>query len=317
VVDGPVARAAWLAVVLLAAAACGPAGAGIGAGGAPSGSTSPDTGPSGGWWSAGTRAEQRYRGIGTVLDDGDGPELCLGPIMSSLPPQCGGPRLVGWDWAGIESEQRAGTRWTGPEYVVTGTYADHTLTLTEPPVRSDEYDGPRSSRSYDEERSFATPCPEPPGGWRPVDPARTTHRALQQVARAAERLDGCAELWWDQSVNPAADDPDADPGAMNDPEKLVVNVRVVGDVTAAERQLREVWGGALCVSEARRTQAELRRIQDEVARTPGMISASSGQDVVVLDVELDDGTLQRRFDEEYGEGVVRVLSALFPVSSGD
>jgi hypothetical protein len=48
-----------------------------------------------------------------------------------------------------------------------------------------------------------------------------------------------------------------------------------------------------------------------------MISASSGQDVVVLDVELDVGTLQRRFDEEYGEGVVRVLSALFPVSSGD
>jgi hypothetical protein len=104
---------------------------------------------------------------------------------------------------------------------------------------------------------------------------------------------------------------------MNDPARLVVNVRVVGDPAAAERQLREVWGGALCVSEARRTHAELRRIQDEVAGTPGMLTASARGDVVTLDVDFDDGTLQRRFDEKYGEGVVRVLSALFPVSPGD
>ena len=26
-------------------------------------------------------------------------ELCLGPIAESCPPQCGGPALVGWDWA--------------------------------------------------------------------------------------------------------------------------------------------------------------------------------------------------------------------------
>lgn len=264
--SGLLARAAWLGAVLPAAAACGPASTGSGAAASdPSGKAAdpPEASPSG-WWSAGPVGDTaRYRGIGTVLDDGDGPELCLGPIMSSLPPQCGGPRLVGWDWSGIESAQRAGVRWTVPEYVVTGSYGDHTLTLTEPPVRSDEYDGPRSRRSYDEDRSFATPCPEPPGGWRPVDPGRTTHRALQ------------------------------------------------------EQRLREVWGGALCVTRAERTAAELRRIQDEVARTPGMISASSGQDVVALDVELDDGPLQRRFDERYGEGVVRVHSALFPVSPGD
>jgi len=314
-VDGLVGHVGWLGVLLLVAA-CGPAGTGATSAPDPSAQT---PGPSGsGWWSAGPVGDAaRYRGIGMVLDDGDGPELCLGPVMSSLPPQCGGPRLVGWDWSGIESAQRAGVRWTVPEYVVTGTYADHTLTLTEPPVRSDEYDGPRSLRSYDEDRSFATPCPAPPGGWRPVDPSRTTQKALQEVARAAERIDGFAELWWDQSVNPASDDPDADPGAMNDPERLVVNVRVVGDPAAAEQQLREVWGGALCVTRAERTAAELRRIQAEVARTPGMISASSGQDVVDLDVELDDGTLQRRFEEEYGEGVVRVHSALFLLSPGD
>jgi hypothetical protein len=48
-----------------------------------------------------------------------------------------------------------------------------------------------------------------------------------------------------------------------------------------------------------------------------MLTVSARDGVVALDVDFDDGTLQRRFDEEYGEGVVRVLSALFPVSPGD
>jgi hypothetical protein len=253
------------------------------------------------------------RGIGTVLDAGDGPELCLGPILESLPPQCGGRKLVGWDWSAVESEHRAGVRWTGPEYVVTGTYDGTTFTLTEPPIRSEDYDGPRPEHP-DEDDRLSTPCPEPEGGWRPVDPARTDHRTLREVAHVAQRLDGYAELWWDQSVNPAYDDPDADPGAMNDPRKLVVNVRVVGDTAAAEAELRKVWGGALCVTEAKRTDAELRRIQDEVAQAPGMLTASSSRDVVDLDVAYDDGSLQRRFDAKYGEGVVRVHSAIFPVT---
>jgi hypothetical protein len=309
-----------LVVLAVLTASCGPADVGgVGAQAPSSGGASPAATPSG-WWSPGPVQDQvRYRGIGTVLHDGDGPELCLGPIMTSLPPRCSGPKLIGWSWSGIESEHRAGTRWTGPEYVVTGAFEprSRTITLTEPPVRSDEYDGPRSVRSYEEDRSLGTPCPEPAGGWRPVDPALTTHHALQEVARAAERVEGFAELWWDKSINPAYDDPEAAPGVMNDPTKLVVNVRVVGDPAAAEQQLREVWGGALCVTRATRTAAELRRVQNRVARTPGMLTASASHDVVDLDVEFDDGSLQRRFDDEYGEGVVRVHSALFPVSPGD
>ena len=269
----------------------------------PSGSPSPST-PAG---------RSVVRGIGMVLDDGDGPVLCLGPIMTSLPPQCGGPKLVGWDWDGVEAARRAGVRWTEPEYVVTGTFDGTTLTLTQRLILSEEYDGPRSTRSDEEDDSLGTPCPEPTGGWRPVDPEKTNQRSLEEVARVAGRLDGYAGLWWDQSVNPAHDDPDADPGAMNDPAKLVVNVRVVGDPAAAEAELRKVWGGALCVTRAQRTEAELRRIQHEVAQTPGMISASSGHDVVEVDVEYDDGSLQRALDERYGEGVVRVHSALFPL----
>ena len=32
----------------------------------------------------------RTRGLVTVLDSGDGPELCLGAVAESYPPQCGG-----------------------------------------------------------------------------------------------------------------------------------------------------------------------------------------------------------------------------------
>ncbi len=53
-------------------------------------------------------------GVGTVLDDGDGPELCLGGVAESLPPQCGGPKVVGCYWADIkDQESPAGTTWTG------------------------------------------------------------------------------------------------------------------------------------------------------------------------------------------------------------
>jgi len=53
-------------------------------------------------------------GVGTVLDDGDGPELRLGGVAESLPPQCGGTKVLGWDWADIEDQESlAGTTWTG------------------------------------------------------------------------------------------------------------------------------------------------------------------------------------------------------------
>ncbi|QTV79535.1 hypothetical protein [Microbacterium sp. NIBRBAC000506063] len=49
----------------------------------------------------------------TVLDDGSGPELCLGGVMESHPPQCGGPALTGWDWSDWEGhyEEASGVRW--------------------------------------------------------------------------------------------------------------------------------------------------------------------------------------------------------------
>ncbi|MFS0867535.1 hypothetical protein AB3M83_09435 [Microbacterium sp. 179-B 1A2 NHS] len=78
-------------------------------------------------------------GEGTVLDDGSGPELCLGGVMESYPPQCGGIPLEGWDWDGVDgAEEAPGVTWGA--YAVQGTYDGDTLALTQPPILLALYD---------------------------------------------------------------------------------------------------------------------------------------------------------------------------------
>ena len=79
----------------------------------------------------------------TVLDDGDGAELCLGGVMDSFPPQCGGPGLVGWDWSEHDGdfEEGSGVRWG--DFVVTGSFDGETFT----PSRSCPRPSSRSRRT--------------------------------------------------------------------------------------------------------------------------------------------------------------------------
>jgi hypothetical protein len=243
-------------------------------------------------------------GVGIVLDDGEGPELCLGAVMESLPPQCSGPRVIGWSWADFpDEESAAGTRWTD-DVVVVGSYEGNRFTLTEPAVPLSEYDGPRPPRSP--EHPLDTPCPEPLGGWRTDHPG--TMADFERAAAAATGLDGYAGSWVDYVQPP---DPSVE-GDGYQPHNVILNVRVVGDRTAAAAELRRIWPGPVCVSTAERTEAELRRIQQEVIDVDGMLTSSAGFDVVDLRVVYDDGSLQRRMDERYGKGVVRVSSALAP-----
>lgn len=61
------------------------------------------------------------RDLVTVMDTG-APELCLGPVAESWPPQCSGPAIEGWDWGEQNGvfEQQQGVRWG--QFVVTGTW---------------------------------------------------------------------------------------------------------------------------------------------------------------------------------------------------
>ena len=69
------------------------------------------------------------RGLVTVMDTGS-PELCLGAVAESYPPQCGGPPIEGWDWAAQNGvfEEQGKVRWG--EFAVTGRWDGSTFTVT-------------------------------------------------------------------------------------------------------------------------------------------------------------------------------------------
>lgn len=61
------------------------------------------------------------RGLAMVMDTGE-PELCLGPVAESWPPQCGGPAIDGWDWDEHQGmyESEGKIRWG--QFALTGTW---------------------------------------------------------------------------------------------------------------------------------------------------------------------------------------------------
>ena len=122
-----VIRVTLLVVASLVLAACGSA---TNAGG---GGSAGSPGPSASAPAAVPAADGPVTGQGTVIEVPEkGPELCLGPVMESYPPQCDGIPLAGWDWkpGTFEDGSSVGnpTRWG--TYAVTGTFDGLTLTVT-------------------------------------------------------------------------------------------------------------------------------------------------------------------------------------------
>ncbi len=248
-----------------------------------------------------------HTGNGTVLQaPGGRPELCLGGVDDSLPPQCGGVPLVGWDWGQVQGEQEAaGTTWG--EFTVTGRYDGTTLTVVGRPVA-----GGGQPRADDEEDPFSTPCPEPTGGWRVEDSSQADDAALQAAVALAQGEPDLAALWVDQSGPP--DDPPA-------PElDLVLNVAFTDDLARHEAGLREVWDGPLCVIRLDRPVRELRAVQDAIAgggvdelglEVLGSFTLEREQ-VVELYVVAASPEQLRALEQRYGSGTVRVVPALAP-----
>lgn len=310
-----------LAALTLLLAACGTAqapgtsGSATRTGSAPSASSSPPP-PSG---SAAlpstvpTPAGEVFTAATVLEKPGAGVQLCLGAVATSLPPQCGGPVIDNWDWATApKHESAAGVTWG--EYVVIGRYDPGAnrfhVTRT---VLTMESAGSLIPKPPDPVDGFTTPCPVPEGGWRVLDPATTTVESMDETLVAAQRIPGYAGSWLDQSPNHA--DPEKEPEKMNDPAKLILNVKVTRDSAAAEASLRKTWGGMLCVSEGGRSEAELRRVQDQLPRLwqPSIAtSVDSRTSTLDFEVAYDDGTIQRAVDAKYGTGAVRVTGQLQP-----
>lgn len=74
----------------------------------------------------------RTRSLATVMDAG-GPELCLGPVAESYPPQCGGPPIANWDWSAGYTHQafdrQGDIRWG--QFAVTGTFDGSSFEVTD------------------------------------------------------------------------------------------------------------------------------------------------------------------------------------------
>ena len=251
----------------------------------------------------------RFRIFATVIDTSrHGVRLCVGP-QDSVPPYCGGPGIIGWKWGHLKSQSLAGTRWGS--FVLVGTWgggrplsAPEEFTLTEPAVADDGTVKHFASR-YTE---ISTPCPQPAGGWRPVDPAKATSSAFETASRQARAERGFGGLWAHQQDRK---------GKANDPRKFVLNVTTTQDVAAMEAKLREIWGGSMCVSKAARSQAELLSVQKTLTWDPLPGQGASGIDVAagqfVADVMVATKERQRELDQRFGKGTVRLQGLLAPV----
>lgn len=255
--------------------------------------------PSGG----ATDGPQLYEANTTVLESPDhGPELCFGGVADSLPPQCGGVPIEGWDWQLVEGEESlAGTTWG--DFRVMGTYDGERFTLVEA--------GPYRAQGPDD-HDITVPCPEPAGGWSAPDPERATEADLRRVMRAAEAEPDSAGFWIDYVHQTSESTP---------PEETIAVAAFTGDLERHERELRELWGGPLCLVEHERTMDELLRAQRElggdIRRELGLQVTWSGtfvvENVVDVGVVVAPEEVGRAVDERYGEGAVRLVPGLVPV----
>lgn len=169
-------------------------------------------------------------------------ELCTGAMLTSYPPQCGGPKLLGeFSWDDVESEQHGGVRWTNEWYFAVGRYdqAADTFTLTRP-LSLDPPEGYTEPET--EDIGFPQLCDDP---FRGGDPDFTDDLAAQELLQQRlEGLDGYVGSWVSDGRN-------------------LFNVLVTGDAEAAHSSLREVWAGGLCVEQRdAATESDVRAAQE-------------------------------------------------------
>jgi hypothetical protein len=225
----------------------------------------------------------RTPGLVTVLDEGDGPVMCLGPIAESAPPQCGGPALADFDWGQVGAQEAAGVTWGS--YALTGTWDGTTFTVSDA-VPAALYDvGPAPA-----EEPLAAACDAP----STTDAAKATPEDLDATLAAASALPGYASSWLSGETS---------------------NVAVTQDATGAEETLRRTWGGPLCVTTVEDTEVDLTKVDQELQVALGdqlLTSGSYAPDSLEAEVVYDDGSIQDWADATWGAGLVRVTSALLP-----
>jgi hypothetical protein len=249
---------------------------------------------------------QRYAVSTTVLESPDhGPQLCLGGVAESYPPQCGGPDVVGLDWAEVDGEESAsGTTWATLGLV--GTWDGERLVLTEPPGAADSVPGPEGPAEAD----LTTPCEPPEGGWAVVDETLAGEEHRSAAVNYANEQPDFGAAWLDRGTSFAGARPD-------DANAGVLTFSFTGDLERHEAELRRRYGGPLCVVEAAHSQAELVDLQSAVHDAlPGEALGSNAdavRGVVEVMVPVVDDDVLQRIAAVDPDGLVRAHGMLVPV----
>jgi hypothetical protein len=235
-----------------------------------------------------------YETMGTVIETGStGPQLCFG-TLDSYPPQCGGGiGLAGWSWDLVDGEQRSGdTAWLDEVYL-RGTFdaPAASLTVIEARTATDDDRSRLIATAGYHEPDYSIPCAEPAGGW----PARNAEWPGEQIAA----IDGYAGAWVDSS-------------------QQVMTVKFVGDLDAARAAVRRYYSDEVCIVPAQHTESELRSTQQQLMALSSVrvLGATAVVDAtgewVEATIIAPDPALQTALDEQYGVGVVQIISMLVP-----
>lgn len=217
-----------------------------------------------------------------------------------MPPQCDGIPLKGWDWEGVDGEESA-VKTTWGSYEVTGRFEGERFVVLEA--------GPPPSPPEDDKDHFKSPCAVSDDDWERPDPEMATDRDQVRAINAAEKEPDFAAAWIDY-IDP--------PTEFMDPGNVILNAAFTGDLQTHEEDLREFWGGPLCVSQLERPYKELIRIQKELnGEIPPSNFLGSSVDVVLNRVELQVARMTEdeleEIEERYGEGTVAIEVRLQPV----
>lgn len=233
--------AAGTALVLTACGSVtgpGPGSSGDADGSSPSSAAPDGTGVDGTVTIVDPAAELVATGMVMQRSEDAEPELCVGGVAESYPPQCGGPVLKGeFNWDDVEVEKASGVTWTNEAYWAVG-HLDRsgegmgTFTLSRP-LSADPPEG--FTPPTHEDAGFPQLCEDPTADVPEVDQADRTSSGKgmeeeQRLIEVAQGLDGYVTMWLS----------DGGP-TMN----VVLNEQ--GDLKLARTELRRVFSGPLCL----------------------------------------------------------------------
>ncbi len=197
-------------------------------------------------------------------------------------------------WAGTGRTTRATTSRAGECAGATSSSPAPPTAVTSRPPRWSRRRSYQSPAQPDDSDEFVTPCPEPAGGWRVVDAAKTTEATMEQTIRAASRLDGYAGL-----VGRPVDQPALVAGGrrVRHERPDQADHQRAGHRRPGGRRgdaPRDLGRRALRHPGGAHATRSCRRIQNALNDAHGMLSTSVNDQQVELEVVYDDGSLQRR-----------------------